>query len=168
MTKYSHDLFGQKNGSKVSQIIDNLEIRLGNWVNAELLLMLIIGILSYIAYLILGLKYAVPLAIIAGLLEIVPSVGPIISTVFATLIAITISPTIALFTVVAGIIVHQLENNFITPKIMKETCDLSPVITILLLMVGARIGGVAGAVLAVPIYMTIEVTLKVLLNKDSQ
>lgn len=163
--KYGNNFFGNQIGNKIIEIIDALEIRLGSWVNAELLLMLIIGVLSYIAYLLLGLSYAVPLAIIAGLLEIVPNFGPVISLIFASIIGLTISPTIALLTIIAGIIVHQLENNFITPKIMKETCDLNPVITIFLLLVGARLGGIVGAILAIPIYMTIEVVIKVLKSR---
>lgn len=158
--------FGENIGSKLTMIIDNLEIRLGSWVNAELILMITIGALSYIAYLILGLDYALSLAIIAGLLEIVPNIGPIISVMIASIVGLTISPTTALLTVIAGVVIQQLENNIIVPKIMKEACDISPIITILLLLIGAKLGGVVGAILAVPIFMTIEVVVKVVMGKD--
>ncbi len=164
--KYSIDFFGEKNGGLITKIIDNLEIRLGNWVNAELILMVVMGILSYFVYLILGLNYAVSLAIITGLLEIVPNIGSIISVVFSSIIGFTVSPTIGLLTLGAGILIQQLEGNFIAPKVMKESCDINPVITILLLLTGAKLGGVPGAILAVPIYMTVEVIIKVLFKKE--
>ncbi|MEI8067492.1 MAG: AI-2E family transporter [Candidatus Shapirobacteria bacterium] len=162
MGDYSIKYFGQNTGSKIKKIIDQLEIRLGSWVSAEVLLMIIIGILSFIGYSLLGLKYAVALALIAGILEIVPNIGPIISVILASIIGFTVSPTIGLLTILVGTIVQQLENNLIVPKIMKETCNISPVITILLLMVGAKLGGVVGAIIAVPIYMTAEVIFKTL------
>jgi len=159
---YSTRYFGESVGEKIKRIIDDLEVRVGNWVNAELLLMLLISILSFIGYSILGLKYAVPLALIAGLLEIVPTIGPIIAVILASIIGFTVSPTVGLLTILVGTIIQQLENSMIVPKIMKETCNINPVITILLLMVGARLGGVAGAILAVPIYMTVEVIINVI------
>jgi predicted PurR-regulated permease PerM len=164
--KYSVRFFKEKTGLIIMEIIDKLEVRLGNWVNAELLLMISIGILSYIAYLILGLKYALSLAIITGLLEIVPNIGSIISVLFASIMGLTISPTIGILTLASGIVIQQLESNLIAPQIMKGACDISPVITILLLLTGATLGGIMGAILAIPIYMTIEVVIKVVLNKD--
>lgn len=155
--KYSLQLFGKKNQEKSEKIINELEKRLGNWVSAELLLMLVIGVLSYFGYLIIGLKYIVPLAIIAGILEIIPNIGPTVATVLAALVGLTISPLTALLAVVVGIIVQQLENNFIVPKIMKETIGLNPLVTILLIASGAKLGGVIGAIVAIPLYLTFSV-----------
>ena len=109
---YSQKLFGVKGREKVIKILNNLENRLGNWIIAEIILMTIIGVLSYFGYLALGLNYAVPLAIIAGLLEIVPNIGPIISGGLAIVIGLTISPLTGLLTAIWSLIVHQAENNF--------------------------------------------------------
>lgn len=163
---YSFSFFGSRGKDKAVKIIDQLEIRLGSWVNAEIFLMTIIGLLSYIGYLILGLKYAVPLAIIAGILEIVPNIGPTVATILAAIVGWTISPFTAVLAIIWGIIVQQLENNFIVPKIMKETIGLNPLITILLIASGAKLGGVLGAVLAVPVYLTVETVIRVTWNKD--
>ncbi len=156
LPKYGFNFFGVKGKKKLIEIIEKLEDRLGSWVNAELFLMTTIGILSYIGYLFLGLNYAVPLGILAGVLEIVPNIGPTISTLVAALIGLTISPLTALLAVVWGILVQQAENNFIVPKIMKETVGLNPLVTIILLATGAQLGGILGAVLAVPTYLTFE------------
>ena len=162
--KYLIEIFGDRS-SKAVEVINELEKRLGHWVSAELLLMLIIGILSYIGYLIIGVNYALPLAIIAGLLEMVPNIGPTIASILAGLFGLTISPLIALLAVAWGIIVQQLENNFIVPKIMKETVGINPLVTILLIASGAKLGGIVGAVIAVPLYLTVETIVKTLAKK---
>jgi len=163
--KYGDNFFGEKGKIKFLKIMDNLEATLGSWVNAQLLLMLIIGLLSYFGYLTLGLKYAVPLAIIAGLLEAVPNIGPIIATVLASLIGLTVSPSIALFTLIFGILVQQLENNFIVPKIMSKTVGLNPIVTIILIIAGGKLAGVGGALLAIPFFLTIQAIVKGLLEE---
>ena len=162
--KYGDNIFGEKGQTKFLKIMDNLESSLGSWVGAELLLMTVIGLLSYFGYLALGLKYAVPLAIIAGLLEAVPNIGPIIATVLASLIGLTVSPLIALFTLIFGILVQQLENNFIVPKIMTKTVGLNPIITIVLIISGGKLAGIGGALLAIPFFLTVQAIVKGLLK----
>lgn len=164
--KYLIQAFGEKNQPKALEIITQLEKRLGSWVSAELFLMLIIGILSYIGYLIIGLNYALPLAIIAGLLELVPNIGPTVAAILAGLFGLTTSPLTAILAVLCGVIVQQLENNFIVPKIMKETVGINPLITILLIASGAKLGGIIGAIIAVPVYIMAEIIIKTLNNKN--
>lgn len=163
--KYSLEMFGENGQKKAIAIIERLENRLGSWVTAEFFLMTIIGGLSYIAYLSLGLKYAVPLAIFAGLLEAVPSIGPTVATLVAALVGFTVSPLIGVLTVIVGIVIQQLENNIIVPRVMKQTVGFNPLVTILLIAVGAKLGGVIGAILALPIFLTLETVAKVLMNK---
>jgi predicted PurR-regulated permease PerM len=164
--KHAHKIFGPSNSQKALLIIDELEKRLGTWVNGELVLMTIIGVLSYVGYLVLGLNYAVPLAILAGLLEILPNIGPIITTGIAALIGLTMSPLIALLTVLWGLIVHQSENNFITPRVMKDTVGLNPIVTIFTIAIGAKLAGIGGAILAIPTYLTITTIVRVLTKKE--
>lgn len=165
--QYGDSFFGEKGKIKFLKIMNNLESSLGSWVNAELLLMTIIGLVSYLGYLVLGLKYAVPLAIIAGLMEIIPTVGPTIATILAGLVALTISPITALFTVIFGILVQQLENSFIVPKIMSKTIGLNPLITIILIAAGGQLAGIGGALLAIPLFLTAQAVIKGL-SKDSE
>ncbi len=164
--KYGQKFFGDQGQEKFLAIIDNLESRLGHWVLAEFFLMTIIGILSYLGYLFLGLKYAVPLAILAGILEAVPTIGPIITTVLAGLLGLTISPLTGLLAVVWGIIVQQLENNIIVPKIMKSTIGFNPLVTIILIAIGAKLAGVGGAVLALPVFLTFQSIFNIIFNKN--
>jgi len=160
LEKYLVDAFGQKNKNMAFKIATRLEKRLGSWVGAELFLMLIIGVLSYVGYLIIGLNYALPLAIIAGILELVPNVGPTVASIIAALFGLTISPLVAVLAVIWGIVVQQLENNFIVPKVMKQTVGINPLITILLIASGIKLGGIVGAVIAVPLYLVIETIVR--------
>jgi len=164
--KYASDIFGKKGEKKAIGIIERLETRLGSWINAELLLMLIIGLLSYVGYLLLGLKYAVPLALFAGLLEVVPNIGPTVATVFAAIVAYTVSPLTAVLTICWGIIIQLFENNFLVPRVMKDTVGLNPLVTIFIIAVGLKIAGVVGAILAIPTYLAIESIVTVISDKN--
>jgi predicted PurR-regulated permease PerM len=162
---YSQKVFSAGGQVKVTKIINLLEHRLGKWFNSFLLLMLIIGLLSYLAYVIIGLNYAVPLAIIAGLSEIIPIIGATVAIALAGLVGLTISPLTALITVLVCILIHSVINNILTPKIMKETIGLNPLVSILVMTIGAELAGATGAILAIPIFLTIQIIFEVLLEK---
>jgi predicted PurR-regulated permease PerM len=158
------EFLGVISGKKVTEILRSIEHRLGAWVRGELLLMTFVGVLTFAGLTILHMEFALPLAIIAGLLEIVPMIGPIISAVPAVLIALSFSPVLALSVVMLYIVVQQLENNIFVPLIMKRSVGLSPLITILALMIGGRLGGIGGAILAVPMVLVLQVVLASLLG----
>ena len=157
---YLDKLIGVQAGKRVFSIINEVENRLGAWVRGELTLMTVIGVLTYIGLTILGVQYALPLALFAGLLEIVPIIGPIISGVPAVLVALTISPGLALVVIALYILIQQLENSLIVPTVMNRAIGLSPLVTILALMIGARLAGVGGALLSIPIVLVIEVLVR--------
>lgn len=163
--KYGQEAFGEAGKTKLITIIEKLETRLGSWVNAEFFLMTIIGILSYIGYSILGLKYAVPLAIFAGILEAIPNIGPTIAGALAALVGLTVSPLTSVLAIAVGIIIQQLENNIIVPRIMKQTVGFNPLVTIILITAGAKLGGIMGAILALPVFLTIQTIVSVLIEK---
>ncbi len=163
--RYSFFLFGEKSNQKALQVLELLENRLGSWVGAQFLLMFIVGLLSYFGYLALGLEYALPLALAAGLLEVIPNIGPTITALLATLAGLTVSPLIALAALAWGLVVQQLENNLIVPKIMKEAVGINPLVTILSLAIGFKLAGIPGALLAIPFYLTLEVILTALFTE---
>ena len=120
--------------------------------------------MTYIGLALLHIEFALPLAIIAGILEIVPMIGPIISAVPAVLLALAISPVLALSVAVLYIIVQQIENNIFVPIVMKRSVGLSPLVTILSLLIGARLDGIGGAVVSVPIVLVFQVILASILG----
>lgn len=136
---------------RVKEAVLRIEQKLGSWVRGQVLLGFIVGLASFVGLTILGVGFAIPLAIIAGVLELIPTVGPIISAIPAVIVALTASPALALL--VAGLytLIQQLENNFLVPQVMKKAVGVNPLVTILALMVGGKLFGIIGAVLAVPI-----------------
>lgn len=147
---------GGDTGSRVFTVLLQIEKRLGAWVLGQVCLMIFIGLLVYGGLFFLRVEYALPLAIFAGILEIVPTIGPTVSAIPAILVAFGSSPILALSVAALYIIVQQIENNLLVPLVMKQSVGLPPVLTILALMIGAKFGGVAGAVLAVPVLISIQ------------
>jgi predicted PurR-regulated permease PerM len=147
---------GEESANTLITILERIESRLGMWVQGQIILMLVIGVFIYIGLLILRIDFALPLAILAGLFEIVPNIGPIISAIPVIIVALATSPIQALSVVALFFIVHQLENNIIVPFVMKQSVGLSPLITIFALMVGGKLAGISGAVLAVPIVLVLQ------------
>ncbi len=159
---------GEEAAGQIMRVVGEIEKRLGAWVQGELLLMTIIGVFSFIGLTILHVEFALPLAIIAGVLEAVPMVGPIISAVPAILVALSVSPFLAASVVALYFIIQQTENNLIVPLVMKKSIGLSPLLTILALMIGGRLGGVVGAILAVPAVLVLQVLFQEFLAKSSK
>lgn len=131
--------------------------RLGGWVSGQLILCVIIGVMAWVGLTVIGVPYAVVLALIAGIMEAVPNVGPIISAVPAILVAALYSPFQALMVLVLYIVIQQLENYVIVPRVMSKAVELHPLAVLLALMVGGELMGVLGAVLAVPVTAAISV-----------
>lgn len=142
---------------RVKRLIVQIEEKLGGWFRGQLFLSLVIGILSYIGLLALGIPYALPLAVIAGILEVVPVIGPIISAIPAVLIALTISPVMSLAVGAMYFVIQQLENNLIVPQVMRRAVGLNPLMVILAIAVGSRLLGISGALLAVPMTVVIQI-----------
>lgn len=161
-------VMGEDAADRVIVSLKEIESRLGAWVNGQIFLMAIIGASVYLGLSLLHVEFALPLAIIAGVLEIVPMIGPIASAVPAVLVALTVSPFLALSVVALYFIVQQVENNIFVPLVFKKSVGFSPVVTILSLMVGGRLAGIVGAVLAVPIVLVLQVVLRAFLFPPSK
>ncbi|HWP63673.1 MAG TPA: AI-2E family transporter [Candidatus Binatia bacterium] len=133
----------------------------GQWIRAQVLLGGIVGVATYVGLLALGAfvdpilaRYALLLAIVAGVLELLPVIGPIISAVPAILVAATagLEPMVAVLLLYLA--VQQVENHLLVPKIQGDAVELHPGVVIFAIVVGAAVGGLLGAVLALPITAT--------------
>ena len=139
------------------EFVDSVELQLGGWVRGQLILMLVIGVITYVGLLLLSVPYALPLALLAGLLEILPNLGPTIAAVPAVILGfVTGGPILGVIVILFSVIIQQIENNFIVPKIMKDNVDVSPLATIVTIIVGLELGGVFGALIAVPVYIILR------------
>ena len=153
-------LFPHVAKEKVNKLAHKIEVKLGSWLRGELVLMLIIGVATYIGLTLLRVEFALPLAVIAGLLEIVPTLGPTLSAIPAVIIAFVQAPILAVGVLALYVLIQQLENNFIVPKLMEKAVGLSPLAIIFALLVGGSLFGVIGAALAVPGAAIIHVILE--------
>lgn len=115
-----------------------------------------IGALSLVAYLMMGLPYAVLLAVIAGLMEAVPLIGPFIGAAPAVLVAVALFPDKIIWVVISTIIIQQLENNLLVPRVMDRSVGVNPVISLLAFVIFSSLFGLGGALLAVPLAATIQ------------
>jgi len=143
-------LFHKDIHDHVVQTIEQVDNKLGAWLRGQILLSFSIGIMSWIMLTVLSVQYALPLALLAGLLEIIPTLGPIIASIPAIIVALTISPTLGLTVALVYIVIQLLENNLLVPKIMERAVGLNPVIVILAVMIGANLMGILGALLSIP------------------
>lgn len=147
------------------QMMRRLKSKLGSWLRGQLLLMVIIGVLTYVGLSILGAKYAMVLALWAGVTEVIPYVGPILGAIPAVFLALSVSPMQALLVGLLYLVVQQLENNIIVPLVMKKTVGLNPIISIIAIAVGIKLGGVMGAILSIPVAVSIGVFLSDFFDK---
>ncbi len=151
--------FNEEKAQMVADIFDKVEKRLRAWFWGELILMIVVGGLTFVGLTLIGVRHASFLAIIAGLLELVPNFGPVVSTIPAVLVAASQSYFLGLSTLALYFLVQQLENNLIVPLVMKKAVGLNPIITLIALIIGGKIGGVLGVILAIPITLFLEVIL---------
>jgi predicted PurR-regulated permease PerM len=150
-------------------LITEIEDRVGGYVAGQGLLSLIIGTLSLVAYWIIGLPFALVLALIVALMEFIPVIGPLIGAIPSIVVALSISPTTALWVVVASLVIHQLESNVFGPRIMKRTLGMRPLVTLVAMTAFGTLFGVLGALVALPLTAIIQLLLeRYMLNNSPQ
>jgi predicted PurR-regulated permease PerM len=152
--------------SKATEILDATGVTLRRWLGAQLIGMLVIGSVTTIALLLLDVRAAIALGIIAGFLEFIPYFGPILSAVPAVAMAFLDGPEKALWVIFAYLGIQQLEGNLLMPLLMKEGLDLPPALTIIAQAVLALIFGFVGLLIAVPLLGTVMVPIKLLYVQD--
>lgn len=154
------EAFPGKYQTKAKKVISEIEDKVGYWLRGELVLMLVVGLMTFVGLLLLGVDYALPLALISGFLEIVPNIGPITAAIPAAIVGFSVSPVAGLGVVALYILVQQLENNLIVPKVMQKAVGFNPLVTMVVILAGARLYGVLGALLAVPVTLMAVAVIK--------
>ncbi len=144
------------------------------YLRGQLILCLVIGVATFLAALALGLPNALILGLVAGLLEFLPNIGPVISTVFAVIIALVSTsstlpflsgPSLALAVLIVCLIIQQLEALFLVPRVMGSNLDLHPFVVIAAIVVAASIAGLLGVILAAPATATVRLFARYIYGK---
>ena len=134
--------------------------KMGRWLQGQILLMLVIGAATSLGLWILGVKYSLVLGILAGVLEIVPIVGPIFAGTIAFLVAISESWILGLYIIILFLVIQQAESHLLVPFVMKKTVGISPVVVVIALLAGSQIAGLIGIILAVPTAVVLQEVLR--------
>ncbi|MFA6492588.1 MAG: AI-2E family transporter [Patescibacteria group bacterium] len=159
LRQFLHQTIPSEHKEKIFDVIRKIGSKMGSWLRGQVALMFIIAIADGIALFFLSVPYALTLAVWGGLVEVVPYIGPWLGLIPALIIALTISPWKGLFVLIAYLLIQQLEGQFLVPKIMGKAVGLSPVIIILALLSGAKIMGVLGMFIAVPVAAALSVVI---------
>lgn len=148
-----------EDAAKVALVFEKAEVRMREWIWAEFILMFTIGLLTYIGLVLIGARYALPMAVLAGLLEVVPMVGPVISAIPAILVNGMYSIWSGTSVAALYFIVQQLENQIIVPIVMRRATGLNPIVTLAALIIGGKLGGILGMLLSVPMALFVETVI---------
>jgi len=143
----------------ISELITSMESKVGFYIAGQSVLCLIIGVMALVAYLLIGLPNALVLALVAGILEAVPMVGPLLGAIPAAVIALSISPSKLVWVIVATLVIQQVENSLLVPRVMRKAVGVNPFVSLLAIFAFSSLFGIAGALMAIPIAAIIQLLL---------
>ena len=166
--KFLSNVIPEKHHRSIIEFNSKIEEKLGFWLRGQILLSLIIFSVTFVGLNLLGVQYALVLALLAGTFEIIPYFGPWFSGAVAVLLTLTQSPTKAILVAILYLVVQQLENSVIVPKVMGGSIGLNPLVVIIAILVGFKLGGVLGGLIAVPVAAALSVFVFEYLNKKDQ
>ncbi len=141
-------------------LITEIEDKIGAYFRGQFLLCLIIGALSLIAFLIIGVPHALTLALISGITEAVPVLGPTIGAIPAILFTLAIAPEKALWVVLALVVIQSVENHLLVPQVMDRSVGVHPLVTILAIAAFGLLFGIVGAILAIPLAAILQILMQ--------
>ena len=143
----------------IGELISAMETKIGFYLVGQGILCLAIGIMALVAYMLIGLPNALVLALIAGVLEAVPMIGPLLGAIPAAVIALSIAPSKLVWVIVASLIIQQLENSLLVPRVMRKAVGVNPFVSLLAIFAFSSLFGIAGALMAIPMAAIIQLLL---------
>ncbi len=151
-------IIDERKRRRVKQLVFDVEEKLGSWLLGQAILGFIIGFMVWVVLTVLNVPFALPLAVIAGLLEAIPNLGPIIAAVPALIMSLIAGgPVTTLMVAIAYFIIQQLENTIIVPKVMANAVGLKPIAVIIAVASGFTLAGPIGALLSVPVAVLLQI-----------
>ncbi len=141
------------------ELITSMESKVGFYLAGQGFLCLVIGVMALVAYLLIGLPNVLVLALLAGVMEAVPMIGPLLGAIPAGLVALTIAPSKLIWVIVATIVIQQIENSLLVPRVMRKAVGINPFVSLLSLFAFTSLFGIAGALMAIPMAAIIQILL---------
>ena len=152
-------LIPQDQRESIGELISAMESKVGLYVAGQGVLCLVISMMALAAYRLIGLPNTLVLALAAGVMEAVPMIGPVLGAIPAGLVALSIAPDKLVWVIVATVVIQQLENSLLVPRIMKKAVGVNPFVTLLALFAFSSLFGLAGALMAIPMAAMIQLIL---------
>lgn len=143
----------------VRELVEAIQDKVGAFIRGQTILCGVIAALAFVAYMFIGLPYALALALLAGILEAVPYIGPVLGAIPAILVASSLGSSEVIWVLVASLLIQQIENMFLVPRIMDRSVGVNPIITLLALFTLGTLLGVVGALLAIPLAAIVQLLL---------
>jgi predicted PurR-regulated permease PerM len=160
MRELIKSLVPSKHQDFTMNLVDKIQSKMGLWIIGQLILSISIFILTFVGLTLLGVKYALFLALVAGLLEVIPYIGPFVSAIPGIFFAFIQNPALAIAVLVLYIVVQKIEGYVLVPKVMQRTVGLPPLLVLIALLIGYKLAGVLGLLLAVPLVAAITVAVQ--------
>jgi len=143
----------------IRELISAMETKVSSYLAGQAILCLVIGIMALVAYLLIGLPNALVLALVAGVLEAVPMIGPLLGAIPAAVIALSIAPSKLIWVIVATVVIQQIENSLLVPRVIRKAVGINPFVSLLSLFAFSSLFGIAGALMAIPTAAIIQLLL---------
>ncbi|AIS62162.1 AI-2E family transporter [Listeria ivanovii] len=142
--------------AEAKQIIKEMNKTISTYISSQAIDCLVVGLFTFIGYLIIGQPYALLFGLIAGATNIIPYLGPFIGAAPAVIVALFTSPLQALLVIIVVTIVQQLDSNLLSPYIMGKSLSIHPLTIIIILIVAGNLAGIFGMILGVPVYAVVK------------
>ena len=160
MNRFVCSLFPEGERDPVARQIAKMGSAMGGYIRGTVINGIIVGAFTYAGMLVIGVNYPIVIGVIAGLMELIPVVGPVITAVIAVALALFQSPGLALWVLVFFVVLQQAENHLLVPNIMRSQTDITPLLAVVALFAGGFVGGLLGALVAIPVAAALKVFIQ--------
>ena len=157
MLRFLRSLFPERRGEHIVGVLHEMGQAMGGFVRGTVIDAAAVGVLTYVGLTIIGLDLALTLSILAGLLEVIPVLGPVLAAIPMLIIALLESPTQALIVLLFVLALQQVESRILLPVIMRSQTEVSPLLVLVAIFVGETLGGLLGAIVAIPLVSMLRV-----------
>ncbi|MFH1255455.1 MAG: AI-2E family transporter [bacterium] len=150
----------EKHQHYIMHLINRIQLKMGYWLRGQIIVALSLAVMSYIGLEILGINYALVLAVFVGFLSFIPYMGAILGAIPAVFIAFTQSQLLSVLAIALFYVIHFIESNFLQPKVMQKAVGLNPIVSILAILAGFKLAGLIGAALSIPVTAAFSVFIQ--------
>ena len=156
----------KKYEDRIIAVFERAQFKVSRWFGARILACLFVGIISFIVFFLFDIKYSFTLSLVSGALNFIPFIGPLITGILVLLfVGISNSWVLAVYIIIALYVIQAIENNFITPLLMKKFLDLPPILVLISILIGGTMFGLLGVIFVVPVFGIVYEFLKEFLEK---